>query len=147
MPTDDPAANIVFLPWIRQGAAVAISTPDNFGELPGSATLAATLMVNGTDPPISMQVRLLAPSDVAAIGSRDIVRREPPPNSATFEPNHFASVEFDRPDFPWLFTPAKAGANASLRPWLCLIVVRKQDGVTMLPGTGASLPAVEIAFP
>ena len=144
MPTN-PAANVVFLPWIRQGAAAAIPTADNLGELPGSATLAATLTVNRADPPISMQVRLLGPSDVTGIGSRDIVRREPPPNSANFEPNHFVTVEFDRPDFPWLFTPAKVNANVRLRPWLCLIVVRKQDGVTMQPGTGASLPAVEIA--
>jgi hypothetical protein len=143
MPTA-PAATVVFLPWIRQGAAAAIPTPDNFGELPGSATLTPTLTVN-TDPPISMQVRLLGPSDVTGIGSRDIVRREPPPGSVTFEPNHFVTVEFDRPDFPWLFTPAKADANARLRPWLCLIVVRKQDGVTMRPGSSSSLPAIEIA--
>ena len=41
-----------------------------------------------------------------------------------FEPNYFPGIEFDRPDFPWLFTPAKAGADAKLRPWLCLVVVR-----------------------
>ena len=27
-------------------------------------------------------------------------------------------VEFDRPDFPWLFSPAKADAQGRLRPWL-----------------------------
>src|SRR5262249_14024073 len=104
MPTTS-AANVVFLPWIRQGAAAAIPTLDNLGELPGAATLTPTLTVNSA-PSISMQVRLLGPSDVTGIGSRDIVRREPPPDSVTFEPNHFVTVEFDRPDFPWLFTPA-----------------------------------------
>jgi hypothetical protein len=144
MPTNS-AANVVFLPWIRQGAAAAIPTLDNLGELPGSATLTAALTVNTTEPPISMPVRLQGPSDVVGIGSRDIVRREPPPNSASFEPNHFVTLEFDRPDFPWLFTPAKADANARLRPWLCLIVVRKQDGVAIRPGTPDSLPAIELA--
>src|SRR6266567_4695477 len=103
MPTNP--ANVVFLPWVRQGAATAIPTDDNFGELPGSATIAAALTVNATAPPVSMQVRLLGPSDVVGIGSRDIVRRDPPPNSTSFEPNQFVTVEFDRPDFPWLFTP------------------------------------------
>src|SRR5262245_49643603 len=150
MPT---AANVVFLPWVRQGAASAIPTEDvipttdNFRELPGSAILDASLAVNGADPPVSVKVRLLGPSDVVGIGSRDIVRREPPPDSTTFEPSHFVTVEFDRPDFPWLFTPAKADADARLRPWLCLIVVRKRDGVTMRLGTSTSLPAIEIASP
>ena len=56
---------------------------------------------------------------------------DPQPDTGDFEPTYFPSVEFDRPDFPWLFTPASAGPDAKLRPWLCLVVVRKQDGVTL----------------
>jgi hypothetical protein len=140
-------ANVAFLPWVRQGAAAVIPTPDTLGTQPGAVTLTAALTVNDDPVPVSMNVRLLGPSDVVGIGPRDIVRREPPPNSTAFESNHFAAIEFDRPDFPWLFTPAKAGENAQLRPWLCLIVVRRQEGVTLRPGGGKSLPTIEIAAP
>ena len=40
--------------------------------------------------------------------------------TADFEPNYLACIEFDNPDFPWLFTPAAAGSNGRLRPWLVL---------------------------
>ena len=32
-------------------------------------------------------------------------------------------IEFDPPDFPWMFTPAKARRERGLRPWCVLIVV------------------------
>jgi hypothetical protein len=147
-------ANVAFLPWVRQGAASAIPTPDTLDAQAGAVTLTATLTINGTNPPddatnppISMDARLLGPSDVIGINPQDIVRREPPPNTTAFESNHFAGIEFDRPDFPWLFTPAKAGANARLRPWLCLIVVRAQDGVTVRPAVSKPLASLEIAAP
>jgi hypothetical protein len=34
-------------------------------------------------------------------------------------------IEFDRPAFPWLFTPAAPDADECLRPWIVLVVVRK----------------------
>ena len=46
-----------------------------------------------------------------------------------FEQNSFPVVEFDRPDFPWLFTPARANNWNQLRPWICLIVVPKKEGI------------------
>lgn len=146
MPSNSPSAHVVFLPWTRQGTAATIKAPDTLQAQPGSVTLAAELTVNGTlIPPV--QVRVLGPSDVVGIGPHDIVRREPPPNTGAFEHNLFAAIEFDRPDFPWLFTPASAGANGRLRPWLCLIVVRKQAGVTLRPAINAPLPSIEIAAP
>jgi hypothetical protein len=62
-----------------------------------------------------------------------------------FEPNYFPAIEFDRPDFPWLFTPAKANDKGRLRPWICLVVVRKQDGVTLR--VDGALPVLEIRAP
>jgi hypothetical protein len=145
-PATPPTANVVFLPWTRQGAAALIQTPDTLGALAGSATLTAAVVVNGS-PAASQAVRVLGPSDVTGLSPRDIVRREPQPNARSFESNHFVTIEFDRPDFPWLFTPARAGDNARLRPWLCLVVVRLQDGVTVHAGVNATLPIIEIAAP
>src|SRR5207237_7400012 len=67
------------------------------------------------------------------------------PNTSTFEVNYFAAVEFATPDFPWLFTPALP-SGASLKPWICLIVVREQPGVSLVSRPGA-LPLIQFTAP
>jgi hypothetical protein len=140
-------ASLTFLPWVRQGAASLIATPDKLSaNQPGVANLSATLSINTTAmPPIT--VRLRGPADVVGIDANQIIRREPQPGTADFEPNYFPCIEFDRADFPWLFTPAAAAADAKLRPWVCLVVVRKQDGVTLGGAVDAPLPMLQIAAP
>ncbi len=126
-----PNASVVFLPWVRQGAAAAINVADTLGaNMRGAVDLKATLAINSV-PGDPVTVRLRGPADVVGIDPHEIVRVDPKPNTTDFEPNYFPGIEFDRPDFPWLFTPAKAGENAKLRPWLCLVVVRQQDGVLL----------------
>src|SRR4029453_889052 len=125
------SANLSFLPWVRQGAAGAIATLDTLG--PGQPAVAAVsipLAVNNETLPAS-PVRLRGPADVVGIDGHQGVRTDPRAGSSDFEPNCFPSIEFDRADFPWLFTPARANTSAQLRPWLCLAVVRKQDGVQL----------------
>jgi hypothetical protein len=147
MPEVPANANVVFLPWVRQGAAAAIATHDTLGPSQrGAVDLSIGLSINGAQA-LPVAVRLRGPADVVGIDPHEIVRMDPRPNTADFEPNYFAAIEFDRPDFPWLFTPARAGANARLRPWLCLVVVRKQDGVVLRSSADAPLPALEIAAP
>lgn len=144
---DTPNANVVFLPWVRQGAAASINKPDTLGaNMRGAVDLTATVTINDTEG-VPVLVRLRGPADVAGIDANEIVRMDPRPNTGDFEPNYFPAVEFDRPDFPWLFTPASAGAAAKLRPWLCLIVVRKQDGVLLTSTADAPLPMLQIAAP
>ena len=147
MATTVPDANLSFLPWVRQGAAAAISTVDTLGAAQRAvADLTAALAVNDAPvPPIT--VRLRGPADVVGIDANQIVRMDPRPGSSDFEPNYFPCIEFDRADFPWLFTPARAEANARLRPWLCLIVVRKQDGVTLGSAPDSPLATLLIAAP
>ncbi|MDM0109520.1 hypothetical protein QTH97_31660 [Variovorax sp. J22R24] len=142
-----PAANLSLLPWVRQGAAASISTADSLGAGQHAvAELSAVLSVNGSAaPPVT--VRLRGPADVVGIDANQIVRRDPRPGSIDFEPNYFAAIEFDRPDFPWLFTPARADATGKLRPWLCLVVVRKQEGVSIGPTVDAPCTALQIAAP
>lgn len=141
------AANYIFLPWARQGAAADITAPDSMGAgQPGVVGVTAALRVNDADP-ISVPVRLYGPGDVTGIDPQQVVRIEPRPGSANFEPNYFPAIEFDRPDFPWLFTPAKAGSAGRLRPWLCLVVVRKQDGVALRNDHALPLPALDIGPP
>jgi hypothetical protein len=147
MPTTSPAANLSFLPWVRQGAAAAISTVDTLGPAQSAvADLTAALAINSA-PALPISVRLRGPADVVGIDANQIVRMDPRPGSDDFEPNYFPCIEFDRPDFPWLFTPARAEANARLRPWLCLIIVRKQDGVTLGSTPDTPLATLLIATP
>ena len=118
-----PNASVVFLPWVRQGAAAAINVADTLGSnMHGAVDLKATLAINSI-PGDPVTVRLRGPADVVGLDPNEIVRVDPKPDTKDFEPNYFPGIEFDRPDLPWLFTPASAGAQAKLRPWLCLVVV------------------------
>ena len=147
MATTAPTANLSFLPWVRQGAAAAITTVDTLGPAQRAvADLTAALAVNDS-PVLPLTVRLRGPADVVGIDTNQIVRMDPRPGSGDFEPNYFPCIEFDRADFPWLFTPARAEANARLRPWLCLIVVRKQDGVALGSAPDSPLATLTIAAP
>lgn len=80
------------------------------------------------------------------IDQRQIIRTEPQSQIENFLASDLVAIEFDRPDFPWLFTPAKAHGNEGrLRPWLCLIVVRQQEGVSIGSRSGSPLPV--LSFP
>jgi hypothetical protein len=140
-------ANLSFLPWVRQGAASAITTADTLGPQQSAvADVAAALTLNNTPVP-AISVRLRGPADVVGIDTNQVVRTDPRPGTTDFEPNCFPSIEFDRADFPWLFTPARANANGQLRSWLCLVVVQKQAGVTIASTTGAPMSTLQIAAP
>jgi hypothetical protein len=140
-------ANYVFLPWVRAGAAADIQPPDTLGQGQlGAVTVSVKLRINDADD-ITRRVRLYGPGDVTGIDPQQVVRTEPRNLAAEFEPNYFSAIEFDRPDFPWLFTPAKASTAEKLRPWICLIVVRKQSGVTLRTDRALPLPLLEIKTP
>jgi hypothetical protein len=142
-----PNATLRFLPWVRQGAAAAIVTVDSLGPgQPAVAEVAAALTLNDAPVP-GVTVRLRGPADVVGIDPNQVVRTDPRPGTVDFEPNCFPAVEFDRPDFPWLFTPARATTAGRLRPWLCLVVVRRQSGVTVATTPDAPLPTLRIADP
>ena len=142
----EPQAQLSFLPWVRQGAAAAIDRLDSLVPAqPGVATLAVQLQVNGKAV-AAPSVQLRGPGDVVGIDIHQVIRTEPPAGTADFESNDFPSIEFDRPDFPWLFTPL-ASKDSKLRPWLCLVVVRKQPGVQLGSPVGSPLPTLTIAAP
>lgn len=141
------SANYVFLPWVRQGAASGIQTPDMSANQAGVVSVPVKLRVNNTPPDIERPVRLYGPGDVTGIDPQQVVRTEPRHLAVDFEPNYFPAVEFDSPDFPWLFTPARADDAGRLRPWLCLVVVQKQEGVTLRADRNLPLPALEIGAP
>jgi hypothetical protein len=129
-------AALRFLPWVRQGAA---------SEIADGGGLEVQFKVNDAD--VTMPMRLLGPGAVTGIGPKQIIRMEPRPGTVDFTPFNFPAIEFDRPDFLWLFTPAKADGNGRIRPWICLIAVRKQPGVELRFEKNGSLPVLEIKGP
>jgi hypothetical protein len=147
MPDTIPNASSTFLSWVRQGAAGTIQNADTLSPTqPGRISVPVKLRINNVQD-VSVTVGVLGPGEVTGLDRQQVVRTEPKAGTATFEPNYLAAIEFDRPDLPWLFTPAKAGTDGKLRPWLCLVVVKKQPGVSLRPDRSAPLPILEIGAP
>lgn len=140
-------ADLVFLPWVRRGAAAALLDADTFtAAQPGLASTKAFIAINNR-PPASVPITVMGPGYVTGLDRRQVVRTDPAPGSRTFEPNYFPLIELDEPSLPWLFTPAGANAQSRLRPWLCLVVVRLQDGVRLDPPASGPLPVLRIGRP
>ncbi len=61
------------------------------------------------------------------------------------ESNYFPLIEFEQPDLPWRYTPARANTADRLRPWMCLITLR-EDEIAEFQETGADggLPVVTV---
>ncbi len=141
-------AHVLFLPWLRQGLAARLGNADTLAaSLPASTDLTVILGVTTPANNPSATVRMRGPGDVIGIDPRQVVRTEPAAGSGDFEALDLAAIEFDNPDLPWLFTPAAADAQGRLRPWLCLVVVRQQEGVRLRPAGGEALPVLEINTP
>lgn len=136
-----------FLAWTRRGIEATLNSPDNGGQLnaraslPVQVTLAADGAAAGTQPS-AVNVQLYGPGDVIGIDPRQVVRTEPRNFTVNFEPNYLCGIEFDAPDFPWLFTPASPNGN-TLRPWLVLIALKDAE-FTPVPGPPNPLPAIRV---
>ena len=94
--------------------------------------MAVTLKVrrDGGTEPIRATLRVYGPGDVVGLDSAQVIATEPKPHADTFEPNYLAAVAFDTPELPWPFspdpTPTGGDLAGRLRPWLCLVVVRRE---------------------
>ncbi len=71
------SANYIFLPWVRQGAASGIKTPDMSANQPGVVSVRVKLGINNAPPDIERQVRLYGPGDVTGIDRLQVIRTEP----------------------------------------------------------------------
>lgn len=140
-------AKLRFLPWVRAGAATAIATKDTLsGTLPASATLKPWVKINEHEP-IEQTAMLRGPGHVTGLGPQAVVKMEPTDGTQDFEGNYFPFVEMRPADLPWRFTPVSAGDHNQLRPWLVLVVVRQQAGISIVSEPGATLPVLRIEAP
>ncbi len=115
--------NYVFLPYARSGIAAALTTPFAWG---GPARTTVQMKVPVVDDTGSvdaeMTVRVYGPADVKELDPTQVVRVFPKADVANAEIDDLVLIEFDRPDLPWLFTPA-GPSGGRLMPWLTLVVV------------------------
>ncbi|HEX3130341.1 MAG TPA: hypothetical protein VH394_23595 [Thermoanaerobaculia bacterium] len=123
-----------FLPWLRQGLANQITSPDPNpaaalrAEVQVQLELRADKVGGGTQPPeiVSRNVALFGPGDIQGIEQRAVFRTDPRHWITNFEPNYLPQIEFYDEDFPWRYTPA-APAGARLRPWIMLVVLEEKE--------------------
>jgi len=146
-PTDDEFGRHHFLAWSRQGISSTLDNPDYGGSLPDrpAVTVGMNVTAHGPDsvtPVPAVTVATFGPGDVQGFDPRHVVRTEPKASTPNFEPNYLAGIEFDTPDFPWLFTPA-APAGDRLRPWLALVVLANSE-FTPAAGIVTPLPAIDV---
>jgi hypothetical protein len=136
-------ASYTYLPWVRQGliSAAGAATAQG-GRLGLDVSATFTGGAGGTSQPVT--IRLFGPGDVTSLSPSQVLRTDPPNLTSDFEPNYFPLVEFDRPDLPWIFTPAAPGADGRLQPWLCLVVAEQREGVTLDTSDATALPVLSI---
>jgi len=125
-----------FLPWLRHGIANAVTAADLDRAVRARATVDVELelsgeRISGNAPlaaPIRRAVEIYGPGDIVGLDPRAIVRVEPRPSVAAYEPNYLPHVEFYDEDLPWRYTPAAPdGGRLRLRPWIALVVLAQGE--------------------
>jgi hypothetical protein len=136
---------LTFLPWARAGAAAALSEKSELGANrarikvslnvtrtldDGSTTVLKSPATGNDEPSLAVSFPMLGPGDVAGIDAGQVVRTEPTDGARGIDTKQLVCVEFDDPTLPWLLTPDIDHGDHALSPWLCLVVVQAQPGVT-----------------
>ena len=126
-------ARYSFLPWLRRGIVNEINAPEGNA---ARAKLDVTLTVvakekkgaaNTSSEDVKQTMSLIGPGDVIGINDRMVVRAEPRRQVTDFEPNYLAFIEFYDEDFPWRYTPEPPTPNHRLKPWLALMVLKRNE--------------------
>ena len=123
-----------FLPWLRQGIANNIKTPDYDSSVKVRASINVSLSLKGEgigEPEneiISKNVALYGPGDIIGIESKAIIKTDPHNWITNFEPNYLPHIDFYDEEFPWRYTPAAPDpVLGRLRPWIMLVVLKEDE--------------------
>ncbi len=129
-----------FLPYVRSGIAAGLTEPWAWTSS-SRGSIDVTLPVvdaAGTSHPVPpQQLTVLGPGDVASFDTSQVVRTHPTAGDRNASTDDLVAVDLDRPDLPWMFTPAGPRAG-QLMPWLQLVVV-PDTGAQLQPGRGGGL--------
>src|SRR5690242_4655488 len=89
-----------------------------------NASTAVQVTVAGKDP-IVRQVPMMTAGDVTGIPARQVIRCAPANGVVDAEPNYLATIDFDAPDLPWMFS--RKPASGPIQPWIALAVIDLTD--------------------
>ena len=89
-----------------------------------NATTEVTVAVPGQQA-ITRPVPMMTPGDVVGIPARQVIRCTPVNGLIDAEPNFLATIEFDAPDLPWMFS--RKPTSGPIQPWVTLAVVDVTD--------------------
>ena len=114
-----------------------------------NATTVVTVAVPGKDA-IVRQVPMMTPGDVIGIPARQVIRCAPLNGVIDAEPNYLATIDFDAPDLPWMFS--RKPASGPIQPCITLAVIDvtdlKSDPLSGSPvGTQLTIPAAQLPNP
>jgi hypothetical protein len=135
--------DLYFLPWLRRGLGLTLTTPDpGSGPLARNAPIGAWVAIDGVKAETTLSLR---PVDHATgIDTTQIVRRYPSPGSVDAEYGYFPLADLAAPDLPWVLTPAAPDedpddpddpeSTGRLRPWLVLVCV-EDSAAEFVPGS------------
>lgn len=131
--------DLEFAAWAQTRLGRAAEATDTMGEL-RAAEFRPAVSVSGPRPfeAVGPVLRLLGPGGVVGFDPGAILRTDPPDGATEVEDNYLASIDFRTPELPWVLTPAHAGPDQRLRPWIVLVVV-EAAAVDRRP-----LPVVEV---
>ncbi|MGA7050795.1 MAG: hypothetical protein WBZ37_05885, partial [Mycobacterium sp.] len=146
-------ASYTFLPWLREGVANTITSPDGDSSVKTRASVGVSVQLSG-DPvaggsaltdTITQQVQLYGPGDVVGIDSRAVVKTEPLDWITNFENNYMPAIDFYDADFPWRYTPAAPDSSGlKLRPWITLIVLADTEYDSAQSTGQGPLPSINL---
>ncbi len=148
-----------FVSWVRRGIGASINSAPAAGQTRVNVGIQLSIVNQSgaayPTQPTAVQVELYGPGDVIGIDPRHIVRTEPLKDTVNFEPNYLCAIEFDSPDFPWIFTPTGVGGNPAvssgsgcpggdrLAPWVALIALKPGE-YSAKSGPPNPLPAISV---
>ena len=101
-----PIGTYAFLPWLRRGIALSVTAQDGAAGPGARVTVPVDLRITGSgvgagvSADVHRDIELVGPGDVVSVDRRGVVRMEPRPGIADFEPNYLPFVEFYEADLP-----------------------------------------------
>ena len=126
-PEDLVLDRYVLLPHARTGIAAALSQQFTWSAATrATVELRVPVIDDRGQIDAEMTVHVHGPADVTEIDPRQVIRAFPKVDAADAEVDDLVHVEFDRPDLPWLFTPAGPDAGGHLVPWITLVVSERR---------------------
>jgi hypothetical protein len=139
-------AHYYFSPAVRRGLASAIDADATGPRAVIQVRADLTASGAGDDKKsISQEVQIYGPGDILGFDARIVVRTDPRVNVGDFEPNFLPAVDFADPDFPWRFSPVKAAADGSLKPWIALVVLEATEFTFASKGAKGVPPSISVA--